>query len=162
LKKEDTTYAGISWGLQIIYWVLIPLNALIAVWEYIDSRNVNDIFSGLCIILAFIMFALLIRKYYKEYNSVDYSLPTVQMLKKAAYRYHPFRKSVIWALLAVLLLDAGLTPKRLDNGFSVVSTQIMFGGAIIFGLLIGLIIWYIKYKPIRDEDQQQIKDIEGE
>ena len=46
--------------------------------------------------------SFIFNKYHKEYNNVDYALPTLLMLKKAAYRYYPFRNETKWAIVGDL------------------------------------------------------------
>lgn len=83
------------------------------------------------------------------------------MLKNAAYRYKPFQLKSIWVLIAILLIDTGLIiQSKIDDSFG--DEQIFFFGAIFIGLAIGLIIWYFKYKPLRDNALRLIDEIEGE
>lgn len=160
LKKEDSNYARIIKAVQIFYWIFIPVFAVITIFEYSETRGLNTIVSGLFLMLAFLVIALTFRKYYKEYNYVDYSLPTLEMLKKAAYRYQPFQRRGLWVLLGLAFMDVGLTIDWLDQNTSVAHTQIFFGGSLFVGLVIGLVLWYIRYKPIRDKALALIKEIE--
>ena len=56
LKKEDANYGRLSRGLQIMYWVLIPIYSLLTVRDYMDSGNINDLLGGLCYVSAFFIF----------------------------------------------------------------------------------------------------------
>ena len=161
LKKEDNNYAAIVKAIQIIYLIFIPLFVVITIRKYIDSHSFIDIISGACKISAFLILALSFRKYYKEYKFVDYSLPTIQMLKKAAYRYQLFQKESIRVIIPLILIDIALTLDLMEDS-SIIQTQVIFWGLIMFGVLIGLLLWYTKYKPLRDQALQLIKEIEGE
>ena len=160
LKKEDTNYATIIKVIQVFYWVFIPVFALLTVLEYSETHSINAIISGSFFLLAFLIIALTFRKYYKEYNYVDYSLPTLELLKKAVYRYQPFQMRGLWVVLGLAFMDVGLTLDWLDNNTTVLQTQLFFMGAILFGAVIGLILWYFKYKPLRDEALKLIREIE--
>ncbi|MBN1820349.1 MAG: hypothetical protein JW833_06515 [Prolixibacteraceae bacterium] len=160
LKVKDLNYASLSRAVQIIYFILIPLYAMMTIWEYTDEKNINELIGGGLFIISFFIFILLFRHYYKKYKYVDYSLPTIQMLKNAAERYRPFQKYTGWSFVALIIMDVGLIFDWKDES-SVFISQVFFWGLIIIGLLIGLIIWYNKYKPIRDEALRLIQEIEG-
>jgi hypothetical protein len=160
LKNQDNIYSKISRAIQIMYWIFIPVFAFITFREYFVTEKISELISGACFILAFLIFALFFGRYHKEYKYVDYSLPTIQMLKNAAFRYQPFQSRQVWILLALILVDLGLTFDWM-NGTSVIEIQLTFIGVIIFSILIGLIIWYYKYKPLRDDALRLISEIEG-
>ena len=160
LKKEDSKYARIVKGVQIFYWIFIPLFAFKTIRVYSESGDLKDIISGACITLAFFIIALTFGKYYKEYKYVDYSLPTLEMLKKAAYRYQPLQKRSVWVLVGMAFMDVGVTFDWMDENTTVLHTQLFFIGAILVGVIIGMIWWYIQYKPLRDDALRLIKELE--
>ncbi len=162
LKNEDSTYANLSKIIQTVYWVFIPLFLLMTIREYTDSKSINDLISGSGFMLSFLIFAIFFRKYYKEYNFVDYSLPTIEMLKKAVSRYQPFQKKSLWLLLALVSMDVGLTCNNTNENDSIILNQSIYWGLMILAVICGLILWYVRYKPIRDEALQMIREIEGE
>ncbi|WP_319502745.1 hypothetical protein [uncultured Draconibacterium sp.] len=160
LKKEDRHYATIVKAVQILYWLFIPLFIVRTIRYYTDSHNINNLISGIALILGFLFIALSFRKLYNEYQNVDYALPTLEMLKKAAYRYQPFQKRVLGVIPGLLLMDVGLTFEWIGEGRSVLDSQVFFLGAILFGVIIGLVIWYFKYKPLRDKILDLVREIE--
>ena len=160
LKSEDSHYASIIRFVQIMYWIFIPMFTIKTISEYIDSKSIMVIYSGVCLIFSFVFIAILFRSYYKDFKYVDYSLPTLQMLKKAANRYQLFPLRSVYFLMAFALMDVGLTLDWLDENTTLLHTQIIFVGGIVWGFIIGLIIWYIRYKPLRDNALQLIKEIE--
>lgn len=162
LKNEDSNYSKISIAVTIMYWIFIPLFGIKTFLEYQESVDITEVIKGICFILGFLILAIFFRRYYKKYKYVDYSLPTIQMLRQAVCRYKLFQKESIWILLALIVIDVGLTLDWMKNGTSILETQTFFLGAILFGFIIGLILWYVKYKPIRDEALKMIKEIEGE
>ena len=161
LKKEDLRYARLSKTIQIVYWALIPMYILITGMSLWESWDPNRITGGTCIILGLIIFAIFFGNYYKEYKYVDYSLPTITMLKKAAYRYQPFQKKSVWILLALVLMDIGLSFNT-SGLFTSYNSHIMFAGLIAIAVVAGYIFWFFKYKPLRDNALQLIKEIEGD
>ncbi|RZT96867.1 hypothetical protein EV201_1518 [Ancylomarina subtilis] len=161
LQKEDAKYARLSRGLQIVYWIFIPLYTFLAINHYRESGEINDLIGGLCYVISFFIFAIFFGIYHKEYKYADYSLPTLKMLKNAAYRYQPVQVKSIWPFIAVLFMDAGLCLNK-SIGFSFIKVQIYFLGAMFIAVMIGLTIWYFKYKPLRDNALSLIAEIEGE
>src|SRR4030042_4858333 len=109
LKNEDDRYAALSKRIQIVYWVVIPIYIILIIYHIVDKNPVVDIIGSTCFLFAMLIFALFFKHYYKEYKYVDYSQPTLVMLKKAASRYKPFTLKTLWILLAVILIDAGLS-----------------------------------------------------
>ena len=159
LKNEDSNYAKISRAIQIMYWIFIPVFAIITFREFSETGNTNELISGAFFILAFLIFALFFGKYYEEYKYVDYSLPTIKMLKQAAYRYQPFQYRQVWIILALVFVDLALTFDWMETT-PVWEIQTTFIGLIIFSLLVGIIIWYFKYKPLRDDALRLISELE--
>ncbi|MCY1633808.1 hypothetical protein [Marinifilum sp. D737] len=160
LKKEDRNYSNLCKRMKIVYWIFIPLYTIIAFIHYFDTKELTDLIAGLLLVAAFLIFALVFGSYQKEYKNVDYSLPTLLMLKQAAERYHPFRKKSILIFLAVFLMNASFN-LRSQPLFNTVESQIVFFSIFILAIIIGLVIWYFKYKPLRDNALANIAEIEG-
>jgi len=158
LKSEDSNYAAKCKRFQYIYWALLPIYAILTIRHFIASGDMMSGIGGLCFILCFVIYAVCFRKFSKEFSSVDYSLPTTKMLKAAAYRYQPFQLRHIWLLVAILLMDAGLVFNS-SLGFSFIDIQIGLLGAMLVATFLGLIHWYVKYKPLRDKALFLYKEI---
>ena len=160
LKTEDAHYATIIKAVQIIYWILLPFLVLMTIWDYMEAKDINELIGGICIVAAFLIIVLFFRKYYREYNMVDYSLPTVQMLKKAIWRYQLFQKRTLWVYFGLLVMDVGLIFDWQED-HSIWVTQTIFLGALALGFVIGFIWWFKKFKPLRDEARQLLREIES-
>lgn len=161
LQKEDNNYSILCKVLKTFYWVLIPIYTLMTTATYIDTKEINDLFSGFFLVASFLMFALIMGNYQKEYQNADYSLPTLVMLKKAAVRYKPIRPKGLFALVAFFMMDAGFILSSNFKWNTITHQSIVFG-VLILALIIGFIIWYYKYKPLRDHALAIIAEIEGE
>lgn len=160
LKNEDNTYALISKAIQIMYWILIPFFLVMTYREYSETGSTDELISGAGFLLGFLIFALLFGKYYNEYKYVDYSLPTVKMLRQAVHRYQPFQGRILWVLLALICIDIGLTFDKKGDA-QIMETQAVFIGTVVFGLIVGLIIWNYKYKPLRDDALRLLREIDS-
>lgn len=157
---EDDRYARLSKRLQILYWILIPIFLVLIIHDFLDKRLAVDIIGNICFMFAMLIFALFFKNYYMEYKYVDYSQPTLIMLKKAAYRYKPFQVKTLWILLAILLVDIGMC-LNLSQYFDFIQVQVYFLGSVAIAMLIGLLIWRIRYKPLHDGAKKLIREIEG-
>ena len=161
LHKEDNRYAKICRGIQILYWIFIPYFIVMSTIHYMDSGDIIDLIGGLFYVIGFLIIAIFFGNYHKEYKYVDYSLPTLKMLKAAAYRYQAVQLKSIWVLIGILFIYAGvIAESKLDAAF--MREQLIFLGGVLVGLFFGLIIWYFKYKPLRDNALRLIAEIEGE
>ena len=161
LQKEDNRYAKLCKALKSVYWVLIPIYSLIAIDTYIDTKELTDLFAGLLFVSSFLIFALVMGNFQKEYNSVDYSLATLSMLKMAANRYKPLRPKSLWAFVGFFVMDAGLCFSSI-NSPNFIEKQGYVIALFFASITVGLIIWYFKYKPLRDNAHRLIAEIEGE
>ena len=161
LKKEDEQYAGLSKRMQYIYWIMSLIFILVIIIQIVGKSNIVYIIGNICFLFAMLIFGLLFKYYYLEYKYVDYSQPTLIMLKKAAYRYKPFQLKTLWVLLSLLLVDAGLSLNT-SLGFKFIWTQVFYLGIVVLAIIIGLLIWRIRYKPIRDAALSLIREIDGE
>ena len=159
LKDADGHYARISKRVQFIYWALVPIYLVIIILDVVNNISLADIGSSLFYLMGMTVFALIFRSYYKEYNFVDYTQSTLIMLKKAARRYYPCQGKVWLVVLGLICIDAGLT-LRSPFFIEIVKLQIIFWGAMFGAVLVGLFVWWVRYKPLRDEALRLIRDIE--
>ena len=159
LKAEDSNYSKVCRVLQIVYWIFVPLYLLMALYDYSDTGEVEPVVRGISMSIAFVIFAIFFGKYFKTYRYVDYSLTTLTMLKRAAYRYQPFQWKMLWIVLAIFLMNIGMNYNSLGTDESLVA-QFVFIGAILIGFMGGLLLWYIKYRPLRNDILHLIEEIE--
>jgi len=158
IKSEDERYARICKSFQIVYWVLVPIYLVLIIRDIITNSPVTEIAAGFCFLLGMIVFILIFRLYYLEYKSIDYAQSTLEMLKKAAHRYKPLQSKLWLVLAAVLLMDAGLSLRSPFEEFA--HFQIIYCSSMIVAVIVGLIIWRIRYKPLRDDALQMVREIE--
>lgn len=161
LKNEDERYARLSKNFQIVYWVLVVIYMLLIGIHIYEHEPIKEIAGITCFLMAMLIFAFMFRHFNKEYGTVDYAQPTLLMLKQAAHRYQPFQLKTIWALVAVLLIDVGLSLNE-SLGFELLRLQIVFVAVFGIALAIGLLIWSFRYKPLRDDALQLIRELEND
>jgi hypothetical protein len=165
LQKEDNRNIKIVRNFQWVMWVLVPI--YIAIF-FIDSDEGFVWFGrigGLCYALAFASFALVFRKLYNEYKSVDYGVSTVEMLTQAVKRYNLFQRKLVLVIAPVLLVDAGmvLVSYHHTDATSVLNlilwVQALLIPSFAIGLTIGILIWRKRQKPLRDAALAMLKEI---
>lgn len=170
LNKEDRFNEKITKRMSYFYIGFGTLYFLVYVGHAIfDSTNfsLTDSLSGASYIIAFTMFAILFKYSNKEYREVNYALPTIQMLNKAAKRYKLFNIKLPLAIIAALFIDAGMTLNHIELPLNkavisdIIESQTMFFSAIGIGVIAGITIWYIRQKPIRDNVLTLIKELEN-
>ncbi|MBC8004179.1 MAG: hypothetical protein H7X84_01805, partial [Verrucomicrobia bacterium] len=87
LKNEDTRNLKLTSGFMGVMWVLAPIYLLLSIIRMITETPSLDNLGFVFFSLGFFAFGLLFRSLKKEYQSVDYGISTVEMLRKAASRY---------------------------------------------------------------------------
>ena len=160
LKKEDTKYANLCRGIQVIYWVLSPMYLFLVGEEIYSKGFTYQALGGTFFFMGMIVMAMGFSYFNKVYRYVDYSQPTLIMLKNVVRRYKPFSTRSWWIIPALIFIDLGLS----FNNFTrehVITTQIFFWSVMLVSIIIGLIWWKIRYKYIVDDAKKMIKEIEN-
>ncbi|MBN2637533.1 MAG: hypothetical protein JXR65_00435 [Bacteroidales bacterium] len=161
LKSEDLKFSNISKRLQYVYVTFIVIYIISVLANVFFDGTQDRVLSSICFLIAFIILAFVFRNYAREYRFVDYSLPTLKMLKKAANRYRLFYKAKgIPVIVALLFLNAGLTLQMMSR-MSVWVPQVVFWSTVLISIIVGLIRWQIKYKPLFDNIRQLISELEN-
>ena len=157
LRKEDTRYLSLTNNFKWIMYVLAPFYFLIFVLGMIIDHPEIDKFGFLFFALGFLAFALLFKSLYNEYNSIDYGVSTIDMLRHAAKRYELWQTKTYLTIIPALLCAMGFSfSAQKGFPFEALSTRILVGfGSILFVLccsgLVGYFIWRKRQKPLRDK-----------
>lgn len=167
LKAKDKVFMRISKGMQIFCWVLISFYFLILVVNPDPDLLINQRIGGFLYVVSFSFFALIFNRKMKDFKEVDYSLPTVVMLEKAADRYKLWKPALILAFIPVVFVDAGMVLFAMrewsmdDFVTQAIKTQVFFVPLIVVSFSIGVGIWYLKQKPLRDHALKLLKELRG-
>ncbi len=161
LKKKDNKYAKISRVLQYIYWVILPLFIILLYSEYKDGFKWTAVIGSILYCIAIVTIALMLGKNYKKYISVDYSLPTLLVLKNAVKRYSLFYGKKPFLMTLISLFETGTFLRKMGEP-DWLHFQLLITLAMSVGLFIGFHRWRIFYKPLRKNAKKLIQEIEGE
>jgi hypothetical protein len=166
LQKEDTRNLKMTSSFIILMWVLAPLYLFLAVVGMILNNPPIDQLGFMFFSLGFLAFGFLFRSLKHDYKSVDYGIPTLEMLQNAAKRYKLWQLKTYLLIIPVALISvaASLTiQKVIPNPNLTMRLLIVFSGYIllnIVGLSIGYLIWRKRQKPLRDKALQLLSEIE--
>jgi hypothetical protein len=167
LRKEDVRNSKMTRNFQWIMWIFAPLYASIFLLNPDKGIMMTERLGGLCYAAAFIIFALIFRKFNIEYRSVDYGVPVVEMLTLAAKRYNMFQRKLLLIIAPILLVDIGMVMVCINHFGSktllevILWVQALLISSLIIGLTIGVLIWRKRQKPLRDAARAMLKEIES-
>ncbi|WP_320168155.1 hypothetical protein [Mangrovibacterium marinum] len=163
LQKEDRRMTRLIRGVKIMYLILIPIYTLLSLFA--PDFTLVQRGGGILVVLGFIAFTVLFQRRINEFNSVDYALPTTQMLFQTMKRYKFWKPELPCALLAALLIDAGLCLIHVENftdpqiRAKLLDIQGTMLPALLIGIVIGTAWWYLKHKPLHDQAQTMLNEL---
>jgi len=166
LKSEDKRNLVLTRNFVWIMFIMAGVYACLAISITLYEDNLYRQIGFSLYVLAFILFALIFRYLKKEYQRVDYGLPTLCMLKEAAKRYKLFQRKTLLAIAPVLLIDAGMvlllfSSEREGNMVnSILISQALLIPSMGIGFFIGTRIWRKRQKPLRDAAIEMINELE--
>jgi hypothetical protein len=165
VKVEDAKNLRITKSFQWVYIVLIVIYTGLLIFDpFIKSI---DRIIGAFYIASFIAFILIFRKGYKEYKSIDYTLPVIEMLRETANRYRLRVGKLLTLIIPILLMDVGVTLRFYNDLLPmsplnrVLIVQAIYIPVFAVSALIGILIWRKKQKPLRDRALELIEELES-
>lgn len=166
LRKEDSKNLKLMRNFKWIYLVMIVVYTLLMVVNPDPDLEIYHRISGISYVIAFGLFALIFKKYHKEYSEVDYTLPVAEMLSNAAKRYKFRWKSIVICLPSLLLIDLGIILRDIYSEPEIAWNRIIYFQIFYFILLgisgfVGYMIWKVKQKPLYDGAIQLLKELDG-
>jgi Ca2+/Na+ antiporter len=168
IQTNDNQLKAVLRPLQIVFSLFILIYAGLFLFNLIPGMStIYHRITGGCYILAFILFIIYFRKYYKKIKSVNYFESVKKVLEDAEQRYRFWHSDVISALIAFLLIDAGTFSIFLyafSDKFTFtqifVSVQVLCFFVIGVSSLIGYVIWKKESRPIWLSAKKLLKELE--
>jgi hypothetical protein len=159
-QKRMNQTEQLMWGVSVIYVFIIAL-------KFIMNTPWFEKLGGILTLVALVAFALIFRNYYKEYKSLDYGIPTIKMLQKAAIRNGLLQSRGLYILAPLILEGIGLNLMMfgnfagLDPLYRILIFQMSYFFLVAIACLIGHFYWKKHQKPIRDHALALLKEIES-
>lgn len=166
LKNEDSNNLKITTGFMWAMWLLAPLYFLFFIIEMITEMPTFDNLGFLFFSLGSFAFGFLFRSLKNDYQSVDYGISTVEMLRKAASRYKFWQFKTYLTIIPVLLIclatSFSLQDKIPNPNLWIRLTIVFFGYLVILciSMFIGYQIWRKKQKPLRENALALLAEME--
>jgi hypothetical protein len=164
LQTEDERNLKMVHKMQNTMWVMVALYILLFIQFFYLKAPWYKSFGAFLTMLAFIVYGLRYRNHFKKMKSVDYGLPTTEMLVNAAhrYRFQIFRGDAISELIPLILIDLGLCFMLYSNPiFGVMFIQGFFVLTFVVLIPFGYLKWKKHHKPLRDHALALLKEIES-
>jgi hypothetical protein len=164
LKTEDNRNLKLMLNFQGLIWAVAAIYILLSIFNLFLQVPWYKSLGVFILLLVFIGYGLRSRIYRKKMESIDYGIPTIIMLAKAAHRYRLkiFRGNVIVEITLLLLVDIGICLMFYGHPiftFLFIQGFFVFVFAITFS--IGYIIWKKRQKPLRDHALALLKEFES-
>lgn len=168
VKAEDDRNLRISKSFLWVYIILAIIYAGLMVFNPDSDIKLIDRISGACYLASMVIFAFMFKKGLKEYRSIDYSLPLIEMLRGVAKRYQLKARKFILLSIPILLMDVGLTLSFYEDLLPmepinrVLIIQVFYIPVMTISGFIGYLVWRRKQKPLRDNALMLIEELERE
>jgi|GEM_PF-751612 len=160
LKKADAENAKLAKNMQYLYFSLTIFYVFYMFFLFFrNNYAINYLIGGGFFLITFTIFMLFFKKSSAENSQINYAMPVLSLLKAAAKRYKILHPKIVWIFLGILFTALGIYFLSVDYKF-VTEIQFLYWGLVVLSLIIGLIVYYVKYKPIHDNLVQMIKEIE--
>ena len=157
LKKEDARNLKMTHNFKWLMWFLTPLYIVIFIIGNLVDPEPRSSLGLLFFALGFFFFAFLFKNLNKVYKSVDYGLPTTEMLRKAAQRYELWQSKTYFISIPVLLFcigfgfsaEKGMPETAFLSRFALAFLLILV--IFVISFFVGYLIWRKRQKPLRDQ-----------
>ncbi|MDP3915602.1 MAG: hypothetical protein Q8R96_17895 [Bacteroidota bacterium] len=167
LKTEDARNLKLMHQMQQLMWGIASVYVFIIALKFIMTSPWFEKLGGFLTLVALVAFALIFRNYHKEYKSIDYGIPTIQMLQKAAIRYGLLQSRVLYIVVPIILEGIGLNLMMYDNFTDleplnrILFFQMSYFLVMVIAFIIGYVIWKKLQKPLRDHALALLREFES-
>lgn len=167
LRREDDRNMHLTNRFKWLMWIFAPLYFCFFLFLIYEGESILKEIGFFFFSASFLFFAIIFRNLNNEYKTVDYGLPTTEMLRKAARRYEIWQTKTAKAMFPAFLaaLGVSLTSEEMIPGIDDTKLRIAlaFGAYLLLlgaGFGIGYLIWYKRQKPLRDHALRLLEELE--
>lgn len=167
LQHEDSRNLRMTRNFMWLMWGMAPLYLLFAVigfsTEETSAQHIGFVFFS----LGFLTFGFLFRTLKADYQSVDYGLPTVEMLRRAVKRYQFWQTKTYLTIIPIILVcfATSFSIEHLlpypDQMLRMVIVFITYFAMLCVAFFIGYLVWRRRQKPLRDKALAMLAEMEG-
>lgn len=167
LRREDDRNMHLTNRFKWLMWIFAPLYFCFFLFMIYEGEPVLKEIGFFFFSVSFLFFAIVFRNLNNEYKSVDYGLPTTEMLRKAVQRYEIWQtktaKAIAPAFLAaigVALACQDMIPNIDDTVSRIVVAFLVYLLILSGGFGSGYLIWRKRQKPLRDHALLLLEELE--
>lgn len=167
LRREDDRNMHLTNRFKWLMWIFAPLYFCFFLFLLYEGESVLKEIGFFFFSASFLFFAMVFRNLNNEYKSVDYGIPTTEMLRKAAQRYEIWQTKTAKAMFPAFLAAIGVSLTSEEMIPNIDDTKIRialaFGAYLLLlgvGFGIGYLIWRKRQKPLRDHALLLLAELE--
>jgi len=167
LRREDERNLHLTNRFKWLMWIFAPLYFCFFLFLLYEGESILKEIGFFFFSASFLFFALVFRNLNNEYKTVDYGIPTTEMLRKAAQRYEIWQTKTAKAMfpaflaaIAVALACQDMIPNIDDTTTRIVVAFLVYSLMLGIGFGIGYLIWYKRQKPLRDHALRLLEELE--
>lgn len=167
LRREDDRNMHLTNRFKWLMWIFAPLYFCFFLFLLYEGESVLKEIGFFFFSASFLFFAMVFRNLNNEYKSVDYGIPTTEMLRKAAQRYEIWQTKTAKAMFPAFLAAIGVSLTSEEMIPNIDDTKIRialaFGAYLLLlgvGFGIGYLIWRKRQKPLRDHALLLLTELE--
>jgi len=167
LRREDDRNMHLTNRFKWLMWIFAPLYFIFFIILLYEGKSILKEIGFFFFSASFLFFAIVLRNLNNEYKSIDYGLPTTDMLRKAAQRYEIWQTKTIKAMSPAFLAAIGVSLSSQEMIPNIDDTKIRIALVFVAYLLllciafgIGYLIWRKRQKPLRDHALLLLAELE--
>lgn len=112
-------------------------------------------------ITAYIVILIPLYLGYKKYNTANYSVPVISMLKQTLKRHRFASNKEFGLVLLFIFLKIAAEIIKVPNIEEATRAIIMLSAALLVGITVGIILWYFTSRPLFINAKKMIQDLES-
>lgn len=165
LKHEDSRNLRMTTNFMWLMWIMAPAYLVFAIagfaFDEPSPAHIGFIFFS----LGFLAFGFLFWTLKQNYQSVDYGVSTVEMLREAVKRYKFWQAKTYLTIIPVILIcfATSFSIEHLlpypDQIKRMVIVFVVYLLVLCVAFFIGYLVWRVRQKPLRDKALAMLEEI---
>lgn len=162
LQAEDERNTNLYKGFRCFFIILSVVYLVFGGISYVRGAGIYVALSFVADVCALLICSRVMEIHVGMYGRVNYSEPTLQMLKLAKLRYRFFPSRAVGYMFSTLcFLFLSFLLNAWENEERVETILCIFFCSLLLGISIGAIWWCFRDKPIYDNIKALIDDLES-